>query len=153
MTDPVRVLPLQTASVVSVGAPIGEFAIGISAIGPFSQVVAYGPMVGGALTNPSNQGSIVPPEQLYYSIVGPASIGAGGATFALEPGETFEFPEDNDSSVWVAAATAGHPICGYVLQAPLPPPESTVPGSFPPSGPTTLTRTMDYSGVVPLSAV
>jgi hypothetical protein len=106
-----------------------------------SIVAAYGPLLGGLLQNPfnaSDQG-LAASEVLYVDITGPASAFETATTQAIQPGGIFTIPANLQTNVWVAAQTAGHKFSVVVYQA-SPAPLEPQTGTFPPSGPTTLTE-------------
>lgn len=107
-------------------------------------VAAYGPVRGGFITNPSlntDQG-ISTAENLFYSITGNAAPYETPTTFVLAPGQTFLIPPGLTTNVSVNAPTSGHKFSAIIYGAPVPYPPTVIPGSFPPSGPTTIQGTI-----------
>lgn len=107
----------------------------------------YVPNAGGFITNPylaSDQG-VPSPEPLYYSTVGPAGLVDNGATFELVPGQTVVFPGGLTQNVTVNATTSGHKFSAVVYYPPVPFPPTPQPGTFPPSGVTSI-RTLGGAG-------
>lgn len=82
-----------------------------------------------------------PPEPLYVSLTGPALLVEGPTTVRLWPGESFTLPPNCASDVWVNSASSGHQFSAIVIQ---PRTQAPVPyaGTFPPVGPTGLTKTI-----------
>lgn len=118
--------PLAASKIANPGVPV---------------TAAYGPLAGGAITNPqwaADQG-LPRVEVLYVDVTGPAALGETETTLAIQPGQTFKIPPGQTTDVSVNAASAGHAFAGYVLQPPTPYPPTPQPGNFPPTGPTTLT--------------
>lgn len=127
MANPVGVYPLAKAIVRTGGQPIDA---------------AFGPLLGGFIQNPfdaSDQG-LVASEPIYVDITGPAATEETATTQAIQPGALFTFPAGLTTTVSVNAKSAGHKIAGLVLQPAPPFPPTPQSGSFPPSGPTTLTK-------------
>jgi hypothetical protein len=116
-------------------------ALTVVPVGGQPVTAAYGPLLGGFITNPFNAGDqdITASEVLYYSIDSDATLGESPTTQALEPGATFVFPAGLTTNVSVNAKTSGHKFSGIVLQPPVPYPPTSQAGTFPPSGPTVLT--------------
>lgn len=111
-------------------------------IGTVSSVVAYGPMLGGFLQNPytpEDQGLAVA-ESLFVSLIGEAGLVGNDTTKAIPPGGIISIPAGFAGTVNVNAASAGHRFSGVIFQDPPNFVDSTA--EFPPSGPTTLTRTI-----------
>lgn len=110
-----------------------------------SVVAVDGGFQGALIVNPQfaeDQG-IVNVEELYISLVGPATLGESANTIALQPGQWYVLPPGQTSDVYVNGATAGHKFSGYVVQAPTPfPPTPVPPGPFPPDGPTSVLETI-----------
>src|SRR5882757_4069934 len=126
MTDPVSLYRAASSVIASGGA---------------SQIVFYGPLQGGLIVNPSSavdQGLSVP-EVLYVSVVGPAEAFETITTIVLQPGQLFKVPPGTTSNVYVNAASSGHRFSAVLVQ-PTPSPPAPAPGSFPPSGPTSLLK-------------
>lgn len=126
VTAPTKVWPLVNSVVTTGGRPV---------------TVAYGPCLGGYVVNPATAASQGLPaaEALYVDCVNPAVLGQTGTCVMVQPGGRFRIP-DNYAGLGVSinAASAGHRVAGVVVQ---PPPGYVPPaaGSFPPSGPTTVT--------------
>lgn len=99
---------------------------------------AYGPVVGGIISNPLLPGDqgIASPEPLYFSLVSSADLSENTTTQMLNPGESFNIPIGQTTNVSVNAATSGHKFSIVVFQSPAPFTPSTA--SFPPSGPVTV---------------
>ena len=113
----------------------------VIAIGGKPVTVAYGPVLGGLITNPSvavGQG-IETAEILYLDPTGaPAALEVTETTVAIQPGSSYLIPNQT-TNVSVNAATSGHLFSGIVLQMPPNAPTAQA-GVFPPSGPTTLSH-------------
>ena len=110
-------------------------------VGGQAATAMYGPVAGGIITNPAHtvdQGIAVL-EPLYIDITAPASLGETITTMPLQPGQTFVVPPGITTNVSVNAKTAGHKFFGIVYQPQTPYPPTPQTGTFPPSGPTTLT--------------
>lgn len=111
------------------------------AVGGTAVVAMYGPFpYGGRIANPptaAKQG-LATAENLFVSIVDAADLESSGTTFELFPGQWFDVPPGTTTNVSVNAATAGHKFSGYSTSdyVPYVPPS----GSFPPVGPTTITK-------------
>ena len=108
-------------------------------------VAMYGPVVGGIIQNPakaSDQGLGIQ-EVLFVDITGnPAGIVESATTSPIQPGATFVVPPGTTNNISVNAKSSGHRFSGVVLQPPPSPTPTPQPGTFPPSGPTTLTQTL-----------
>jgi len=108
-------------------------------------VAMWGPLVGGFIQNPylaADQG-IAEVETLYVDLSGnPAALRETATTFAVQPGETFILVGNQTTSVSVNAVTQGHKFAGVAIQPATPFPPKPLPGTFPPSGPTTLIATI-----------
>lgn len=104
----------------------------------------FGPVLGGFITNPlaaTDQG-LDRNEPLFYSILGNAGLVEDGVTFELAPGQTYTVPPGLAVNVSVNAPTSGHKFSAvvYYVQPPFPP--TPQPGTFPPTGPTSLQQTL-----------
>jgi len=110
-------------------------------VGGEAITAVYGPVLGGFLVNPATiQDQNIPVlEVLYVDIYGPATLGESPTTIPLQPGQTFIIPNQT-TSVSVNAKTSGHRFSGVIYQGQTPPVPTPQPGTFPPSGPTTLTE-------------
>lgn len=120
--------------------PLLASAIGA---GGTSIVVAYGPLLGGRITNPfyaADQG-LVSSEVLYINLTGPAGVQENETNFAIQPGRFFTLPVGFVGVVSVNAVTTGHRFSGYVANETANYKPST--GTFPPSGPTGLLKTIE----------
>lgn len=106
-------------------------------------VVFYAPPSGAIVTNPfsaADQG-IPFAEALYVDLVNPAALGETGTTIPLQPGQSYSIPPGITTNVWVNAATTGHRFSALQTM-PSPSPLTPIPASFPPTGPTSLTKTI-----------
>lgn len=104
-------------------------------------VAMNGPLQGGIIVNPqfaADQG-LDTVEVLYVDLTGPAALQETETTVPIQPGGVFYVIPGQTTNVWVNAVSAGHKFSGYVIQAPTPYPPTPQPGTFPPSGPTTMT--------------
>lgn len=106
-------------------------------------IAMYGPMLGGLITNPMylEDLGILTAEVLYVDLSGPAALQETATTFPLQPGQTFLVPAGFSGNVSVNAVTGGHKFSGVLWQPAVQPP-TPQPGTFPPSGPTTLVSTI-----------
>jgi hypothetical protein len=100
------------------------------------------PNFGGLVTNPfkaSDQG-LPEPEAMFISIVKPPSLFEDEHTSKLEPGQQFIVPAG--VHVWVDAISKGHKFSAYFYSSSIAIKGSAtpVPGDFPPSAPTGLTK-------------
>lgn len=125
-------------------SPVTPYRLGISEVplGGTPVTVAYGPLTGGIIGNPSTaegQG-IDTVEPLFIDIVGEAALNETITTVPIQPGGTYKFTQDQTTNVSVNAASSGHRFSGFVYQPQTPFPPAPQPGTFPPSGPTTLTQ-------------
>lgn len=106
--------------------------------------IAYGPIQFCLITNPATPGDqgIDIVEPLFVDIVGAAGLNESPTTMALQAGQSFSSVVGQTSNVSVNAKTTGHRFSAIIIQAstPFPPPPPI--GPFPPSGPTTLTKTI-----------
>lgn len=124
--------------------PVGLFKTAVQKVTTGGQAVTpiFGPVAGGFITNPATaegQGLALP-EVLYLDIVSTAALGETETTIPLQPGQTYVCVPGQTTNVSVNAASAGHRFSGVVYQPPAPYPPAPQPGTFPPSGPTTLTE-------------
>lgn len=120
-------------------------ALSVVPIGGRAEFAVYAPVIGGIIANPSDAaGQGIPVvEVLYLDPTGePAVLEAFGTTIAIQPGQTYTIPANQTTNISVNAATSGHRFSGYIFQNPTPFPPQPQPGTFPPSGPTTLTETI-----------
>lgn len=127
MTDAVSLFRLAASKIVVGGSPV---------------IAMAGPIVGGVITNPrraADQGIDVP-EVLFVDVVGPAGVVETVTTIPVQPGASYVIIPGQTTNVSVNAVTSGHRFSGFVIQAPTPFPPTPQPGTFPPSGPTTLTE-------------
>lgn len=112
--------------------------------GGVAVVPVYGPVEGGFITNPlqaEDQGLDVA-EVLFVNITGvDAGLIETPTNIPLQPGQTWSIPPGQTTNVSVNAVSTGHKFSGVILQPPSPAP-APVPGTFPPSEPTTLTETI-----------
>lgn len=108
-------------------------------------VAAYGPVIGGFITNPATpeDQNLSEVEPIFVDVNGAAALQETTTTFAIQAGQTFFLPVDLASNVSVNAASAGHKFSGIIWQPAVPYPPTPQPGPFPPAGPTTLT------GIIP----
>lgn len=126
MATPVSIYPTATNVIPVGGEPI---------------VAMYGPVLGGFVTNPAtaaDQG-LAAAETLFVDMTGPAALAETVTTFPVQPGASFTVPANMASNLSVNAATAGHKFSGVIFQTPTSFPPTPQTGTFPPSGPTTLT--------------
>lgn len=88
-----------------------------------------GSILGGKIVNPAraeDQG-LATAERLFVDKTGPAYSSEKLTTFALEPGESFDFPANPVGGVWANAASSGHRFAVIVRnELPPPPPDSPV---------------------------
>ena len=107
------------------------------------QLVPIGlPNYGGIVINPFDavdQG-LTEPEELFVSIVKPPAQFENAWTTKLEPGQQFLVPRN--THVWVDALSPGHSFTAYFYSSSIAVRGSAtpVPGTFPPTGPTGLTK-------------
>ena len=128
------------------GAPIGLYKTAVSVVAVGGQAVTpiFGPVAGGYIVNPASatdQGLIFA-EPLYIDITGPAALAVTATTMALQPGQTFLVVPGQTTNVSVNARSSGHRFSGVVYQPPPQYPPAPQTGTFPPTGPTTLTQTI-----------
>lgn len=126
MTTPVSLFKTAVSQVINAGVAVTPM---------------FGPVAGGIITNPPDaegQG-LAQVEVLYVDVTGPADIVETETTVAIQPGASFTVIPGQTTNVSVNAASAGHRFSGVVYQPPTPFPPAPQPGTFPPSGPTTLT--------------
>jgi hypothetical protein len=104
----------------------------------------FGPVAGGYIMNPQSAAEQGLPrvEVLYVDVVGDATLGTSSTTIALQPGQPYFVTQGQTTNVSVNAASAGHKFIGVVYQPPTTFPPTPQTGTFPPFGPTTLTRTI-----------
>lgn len=128
MTAAVRLYPAVRTTVPVAGTPV------ISMYGPLER--------GGVITNPASAADQGVPvaEVLYVCLTGDAGLVADGSTFAIQPGGTFNIPPGTTSNVSVNAATSGHKFSAFGSSPVVPYVPPT--GTFPPPGPTTVTKTI-----------
>lgn len=102
----------------------------------------FGPVAGGIVVNPPTaEGQGIPTvEVLSLDVTGAAALGETSTTILIQPGQTYTVPPGMTTNVSVNAATSGHRFSGVVFQPPTPYPPAPQTGTFPPSGPTTLTE-------------
>lgn len=103
---------------------------------------AYGPMLGGFITNPytASDQNVPIQEAIFVNLISAADPIETTTTFPVQPGDTFPLPIGFAGKVSVVAATSGHRFAGIIFQ---PPPDFQASlGTFPPSGQTTLTQTI-----------
>lgn len=123
--------------------PVSLFPLAASAVptGGRAVIAAAGPILGGFIVNPFNarDQNLAAAEVLYVDITGSAALSETATTQAIQPGGIFTFPDNLTTNVSVNAKTGGHRFAGIIAQPPIP---ALVPqtGTFPPSGPTTLTE-------------
>lgn len=125
MVDAVTLYPAAASEVAVGGQPV---------------VAAFGGVLGGLLVNPAHPEDQGLPEveTLFYDLTGPAAATQTATTFPLLPGQSLTIPPGTTSDVSVNAASSGHRFSGYIIQRK---PEAVpLPGSYPPSGPTSLTK-------------
>jgi hypothetical protein len=111
-----------------------------------SVVAAYGPILGGLLTNPlsaTDQG-LQTAEPLFADLTAPAALSETPTTVELLPGASFTIPANFGGTLWVNAPTAMHRFSCYVVQTQtmFPPTDTSNSEGFPPAGPTTMTDTI-----------
>jgi len=114
-------------------------AASIVKVGGSPVLAAVGPIKGGFLTNPLTvEGQAIGTvEPLFFNLVGDAALAAGGNTFQLNPGDTFQIPDDLAMGAFVSvnAATSGHQFSVVIFSGAPPYPPTPVPSDFPPAGP------------------
>lgn len=104
--------------------------------------IAFGPLLGGLIVNPASSldQNVSTPEVLYIDDTGaPAASHVTATTFALEPGQAYKITPGQTTPISVNAATAGHAFSAFIILSPPQFPPTPQIGTFPPSGPTTLT--------------
>jgi hypothetical protein len=131
MTTPVAIYPGASSFVGIAGVAVAA---------------AYGPVLGGLLTNPlaaSDQG-LSTAEPLFADLTAPASLSETATTVELSPGSSFTIPTNFGGTLYVNAATSGHRFSCYVVQTltMFPPTDTSNSEGFPPAGPTTMTDTI-----------
>ncbi len=128
-----------------VPAQVFRAASSIVRVGGQPEIALYGPLVGGVVTNPAtaaDQGLVLP-EILYIDITGAdATLGISVSSYPLQPGQSYLLPLGQTTNVSVNAATSGHKFSAVLWQPPVPFPPTPKPGPFPPSGPTTVLKTI-----------
>lgn len=82
-------------------------------------------------------------ESLFVDLVGSASLGVTQTTIELFPGDSFNIPAGQSHDVSVNAATSGHKFSVFIIQVPTIFPPVPIPSTFPPIGPTGLTKTIN----------
>ena len=129
VATPVRIFPGPNNKINNNGQPV---------------VAIYGGIEGGFVTNPSNatDQNVSTVEVLYYSLTGDAAATENANTFPLQPGQTLVLPKGLATNVSVNAATAGHRFSAVMWQLPPVFPPTPIPTTFPPSGPTSLQKTI-----------
>lgn len=126
-------------------SPIALYKTPVSAVAVGGQAVTamFGPVQGGFITNPwatADEGIAIP-EPLYIDPTGaPATLGTSATTIALQPGDTYIVIPGQLTNVSVNARSSGHRFTGIVYQPATPFPPTPQAGTFPPTGPTTLTQ-------------
>lgn len=100
------------------------------------------PFLGAVITNPITAASQGLPfaEPLYVDMVETAGLQATGTTTILWPGDSIELPAGDTQPVSVNAKSGGHRFSAVMWQTPTQFPPTPIPSSFPPSGPTGLTK-------------
>lgn len=125
--SPVTIYPAAASSVAKSGVPV---------------TIMFGPVLGGVIVNPVlalDQGITVP-EVLYVDTTGaPAAAQETATTEAIQPGGAFIIPPNQTTDVSVNAKSAGHKFSALIYQPATQFPPTPQTGTFPPSGPTTLT--------------
>jgi hypothetical protein len=126
---PVQVYPANLSKVINGGQPV---------------TAIFGGIAGGLITNPANAADqgIANVEVLFYDLVNPAGSSESVTTVPLQPGQSVVLPAGLASNVSVNASTTGHRFSAIVWQQPPVFPPVPVPGTFPPSGPTSLLNTV-----------
>jgi hypothetical protein len=117
-------------------------AISAVRVGGTAEIIMYGPVLGGFITNPmlaADQGIAVA-EVLFVDVVGPAQDEETTTTVPIQPGQTFVVPAGQTTGVSVNAATSGHKFSAVVIQPQTQFPPTPQEGTFPPDGPTTMTQ-------------
>ena len=112
------------------------------AVGGKAVTAVYAGALGGAITNPStaiDQGIAVV-ETLFYDLTAPAAAAETATTFPLQPGQTLTLPANMTTNVSVNAASSNHKFSAYIFQPPKSNIPAPVPGTFPPTAPTSLTK-------------
>lgn len=114
-------------------------------VGGTATIAMYAPLIGGFITNPSAAADQDLPqtEPLFVDFTGPAALTQTSTTFELLPGASVVVPANDLLNVWVNAASSGHKFSAVVIQNPVHPyPPEPLPGTFPPTSPTTVTKTI-----------
>ena len=103
----------------------------------------YGGALGGKIINPGTAAlqGIGLVEVLFYDFTGPAAPYETSTTMPLQPGQSVDLPANMATDASVTALTAGHRFISYMWQPQIQPP-TPVPATFPPSGPTSLLKTI-----------
>ena len=130
---------MPTVAVKVVAGDASEIVTGGMAV-----VALRGPMLGGQIVNPYlavDQG-LIAAEPLYVNIAMAAGLAVTATTAKLMPGQAFEIPAGETTSVSVNAATSGHLFSAFAIRAEVPYPPIPTPGTFPPAGPTGVTQTI-----------
>lgn len=130
MNAPVTIYPLATSKIY---------------VGGVAEVAVFGDVAGGVITNPrsaTDQG-LPAVEVLFVDPTGkPAALEQTETTIKLQAGESYFIPAGQTTSISVNASSTGHLFAGYIVQPQTPYPPTPQTGTFPPSGPTTLTQTL-----------
>lgn len=108
-------------------------------------IAVYAGALWAKIVNPFNAAdqNLATAEPLFVDLINPAATEETATTFALLPGESFIVPPFSTDDVTVNAASGGHMFSIVVVQPATPyPPMPPTPGSFPPSGPTTVLQTI-----------
>ena len=127
--------------------PITPYPLAFNKIqsGGAAVAVAFGPLAGGFIVNPrtaADQGIAVV-EAIFVDVTGNPAVTRETATCVpVQPGGVFVIPAGLTTDVSVNALTSGHSFGGVVYQPSTPFPPVPQPGTFPPTGPTTLTQTL-----------
>jgi hypothetical protein len=129
MVSPVVLYPLTNSAIYRSG-------VAVDAI--------YAGSAGGRIINPplASDQNIANVEVLWYDLTAPAGTQESATTFPLQPGQYLDVPAGLTRAISVNAVTTGHRFGGYAIQPPVPYPPVPVPGTFPPSGPTSLLKTI-----------
>ena len=128
-------------------APLSLYEVALTQIlvAGEAETIIFGPISGGFIWNPATPADqdIESVETLFVDPTGAeATLGPSATTVPIQPGQYFFIPRGQTTNISVNAATKGHHFTAVVFQPPTPFPPTPQTGTFPPSGPTTLTETL-----------